>query len=368
MPKTKTETAPTQKQLSRRLQLQRQKRLVQLGTAAVLILVSAVLAYGYWKINIQEPASPVAVVNGVPIRKADFETMLRYRRLAIDSLIQLLGLQLQGLNPSDPAQAQTFNFLQAEIQAAQLQLAVLDSTVLEEMVENQLLEQYAAHEGISASKEEIDRAIELQVGFDSQAPTPLPDTTPTPVISRAEFEARYRDFLGLLSASGISEEFYRGVIRQELLRGKIREVIIQEVPTTAPQVHARHILLATQEGAEQVLARLQGGEDFVALAQELSQDELTKNLGGDLEWFSLGEHDALFDGAAFALEVGEISEVVSTSFGFHIIQVLEKEDLRELAPRALERKREEAFRNWLAEEKAQADLQYFWAPDTIPLF
>ncbi|MBI2844980.1 MAG: peptidylprolyl isomerase [Chloroflexi bacterium] len=378
MAKSKAERTLTQKQISRGQKLERQKRLAQLGAAGVIFAVLAILAYGYWQVNVQEPASPVATVNGVSIRKGDFETMVRYRSLGLQSLIQLLDLQIQTLNPADPSYQSTVNYLQAQIQEVQSQLINLEATVLEEMVESLLLEEYAAEQGISVSAEEVRRAIELQVGFDREeaAPTatPLPGETPTPgdtptpaTISRAEFESQYRDFIKVLIASGISENFYRNIIRQELLRQKVADIIGQEVSPTAPQVHARHILLSTQEEAEQARERLLAGEDFSALAQEISQDQFTKDFGGDLGWFPYGERDPAFDDVAFALEPGEISEAVTTSAGFHIIQILEKEESRELTPLSLQRKKAEAFLNWLEEQKAQASIEYFWAPEVIPL-
>ena len=75
--------------------------------------------------------------------------------------------------------------------------------------------------------------------------------------------------------------------------------------------------------AEEVLKRLRGGEDFAKLAAEFGSDG-TKDKGGDLGWFGPADMDPDFSKAAYALKPGEISEVVQTKFGFHIIKLEER--------------------------------------------
>lgn len=77
-----------------------------------------------------------------------------------------------------------------------------------------------------------------------------------------------------------------------------------------------------QQKIEEALAKLQGGADFAEVAKEYSDDTFSAEVGGDLEWIERGMMDENFDEAAFAIEqVGEISGVVETSFGYHIIKL-----------------------------------------------
>lgn len=120
-----------------------------------------------------------------------------------------------------------------------------------------------------------------------------------------------------------------------------------------PQVRARHILIkASQDAAEEVraaararaedlLRRVRGGADFAELARENSEDPGSARRGGDLDYNPRGRMVAEFDETQFNLEIGEVSDVVETNFGFHIIKVEgkregdvpEDEAKRELADR-----------------------------------
>ena len=90
------------------------------------------------------------------------------------------------------------------------------------------------------------------------------------------------------------------------------------------EIKARHVLVKTEEEAKEILKQLKKGVNFAKLAKKRSADHATKDKGGDLGFFSRRTMTPAFEKAAFALEVGKISGVVKSSYGYHIIKVEEK--------------------------------------------
>jgi len=93
--------------------------------------------------------------------------------------------------------------------------------------------------------------------------------------------------------------------------------------TNEEEVHARHILVATEDEAKAIQAQLKGGADFAAIAKEKSKDPGAAN-GGDLGYFTKDQMVPEFAEAAFKLDKGQISDPVHTQFGWHIIKVEDK--------------------------------------------
>ena len=130
------------------------------------------------------------------------------------------------------------------------------------------------------------------------------------------------------------------------------------------QAHARHILLRLPENAspereqrvrsvaEEALEKLRSGADFAAVAGEYSEDDGTAESGGDLGFFPRGQMMPQFEEAAFSLPVGELSDLVRTALGIHILRV---EERQEAGIKPLEVARQEvvdAMMEWKAQEAA----------------
>ena len=135
------------------------------------------------------------------------------------------------------------------------------------------------------------------------------------------------------------------------------------------QRRARHVLFrvdadateelreATRQKAEEVIVRLSGGEEFAALATELSEDTFSGSRGGDLDWFDRGDMVGPFDEAAFGMASGDAPVIVETQFGFHVLEVT---DSREAGARPLDEVREEIItelRLSRAEERMISDAR-----------
>ena len=102
--------------------------------------------------------------------------------------------------------------------------------------------------------------------------------------------------------------------------------------STPEQVRASHILLKTdgkddaavKKQAGEILAKAKGGADFAELAKKYSQDESNAAKGGDLDYFGRGQMVPEFDAAAFSMQPGQISDLVKTQYGYHIIKMVDK--------------------------------------------
>ena len=109
---------------------------------------------------------------------------------------------------------------------------------------------------------------------------------------------------------------------------------------TEDKVRASHILISTvdkdgkelspekkkeaKKEAEEIYKKVKAGEDFATLAKEYSQDEYSAVNGGDLGFFEKGQMVPEFEAAAFGLKKGEVSEIVESQYGYHIIKVTDK--------------------------------------------
>jgi peptidyl-prolyl cis-trans isomerase C len=122
----------------------------------------------------------------------------------------------------------------------------------------------------------------------------------------------------------LRDAYYDKAVRGGVTEAEAKKVYDEKVAAMKPEeeIHARHILVATKEEAQEVVDRLKKGEDFAKVAKEKSKDPSAE--GGDLGFFARGQMLKPFEDAAFALQVNQISEPVQTQFGWHVIKVEEK--------------------------------------------
>lgn len=135
-----------------------------------------------------------------------------------------------------------------------------------------------------------------------------------------------------LAVQQSGEQAIRNMVKLDLLRQK---AAIEDVKVTEdelkkyyneykPKIRASHILVKDEKTAKEIKAKLEKGEDFAKLAKEYSQDTGSAQNGGDLGWFGPGRMVKEFEDAAYALNVGQVSQPVKTEYGYHIIKVTDK--------------------------------------------
>lgn len=146
------------------------------------------------------------------------------------------------------------------------------------------------------------------------------------------------------------------------------------------RARASHILLRVPEQADaaakatvktkadDVLKQVRAGKDFAALAKQYSEDPGSAPNGGDLNYFQKGQMVGPFDQAVFSLKVGEVSGVVETQFGFHIIKVTDKQPERTVPLDEVRPQVQQFLENQARQEQTQALLKSLAAKGKIEIF
>lgn len=169
-------------------------------------------------------------------------------------------------------------------------------------------------------------------------------------IKKQNFKGDTSQFDAALKAQGFTEESFKTMflaqLKTQAIETNISNYLAKSVKVTDKQIkdyynankdkyteqpdkmQLAHILVKTKDEAQKVKARLDKGEDFAKVAKEVSQDTATKDKGGDLGFVNYNDsgYDAQFMAGAKALKEGAISDPVQSSFGYHIIKCIKKQE------------------------------------------
>ncbi len=382
---TPKKQAPNRKKMARVERERLQNRIITIGAIVLIASVFLVIIGGVVTENLIKPNQAVAIVNGEEISTTDYQKRVRYERV---NLINNFYQNYQMLEMF-ASSADLFNQIQSNLLQIVSQLdnsGALGQNVIDKMINGILIREEAQRRGITVSDEEVEARVQSLFGYyqdgtptptstlvvpptatlsttqlalitltptwtpfptatdaptatpdpdleptaaPTEGPEPAPTFTATPYTFEA-YEQQVNDYLTFLDAdmqTALTLDDFRRIAKEDLYTQKLLEDVKQnDVDKEEERVWARHILVETEEEAQDVLDRLASGEDWATIAAEVSLDTSNKDRGGDLGWFNRQTMVDAFSEAAFSGEVGETVGPVKTDFGYHIIQVLGHED------------------------------------------
>jgi foldase protein PrsA len=262
------------------------------------------------------PPASVASVNGTIITQTAYELRV--------AQAQIYLFQQPGLDTTTPAGKEAIEMLRER--------------VLGWMIDEVLIEQAAAAGiGSNAPIRVTAEQVEQQVNA-----------------MRAGDDSRFNRWL---ASNGLTLDQLRDQIRSDMITSGVRDQVTADVDRVIPQVRVRHILVSEESVAEKALAELRSGRDFTVVARQYSEDMATRNSGGDLGFVPRGVMPHLLEEVAFSLQAGQISDVIRTESGLHIIQIVESDPAREVTPDLWPVIQQNAFESWLQAQRDAADLQ-----------
>ncbi|HHX63794.1 MAG TPA: hypothetical protein GX702_02775 [Chloroflexi bacterium] len=264
--------------------------------------------------NIQRPdGDAIATVNGQDIPVDHYIDLMRLRLYTISDQYQI-----------DWADENSIAML-----------GQIESQVIEQMVSMEVLRQRAASEDMLPGEDEIRQTS---------------DEIQAEILMYGDYES-WDEFMEL---NQITDDVYRSIVEESIILEKLVDKYAQV--GEMEQINASHILVEDEELAQDLLEQIGDGADFAELAREHSQDTGSAEKGGELGWFPRGVMVPEFEEAAFALQPGEVSDVVSTDFGFHIIKITGRE-VRALEPYLEQEFQNRMFNAWVAEIVQEADIE-----------
>jgi peptidyl-prolyl cis-trans isomerase C len=270
----------------------------------IIITAFSLTAFSAFGEETETIKDPVALVNGIKISKKEYE--------------REINLQLQTAS-------------QQGRQIPEAMLPKIKADILNNLIDRELLYQESQKKNITVNAEEVNNQIK---------------TIKDRFADQTEFEKTITE-MGLSEADIKSEIEHNMAIRDLIDSQVINKIEISESETKAyydnnpslfkkpEQIKASHILIKVAPDATdmqkaqsriemaKVQQKVKDGQDFATLAKEYSQGPSAEN-GGDLGFFGRGQMVKPFEDAAFALKPGQVSEIVETRFGYHLIKVADK--------------------------------------------
>jgi len=203
--------------------------------------------------------------------------------------------------------------------------------VLDNLVDGLLLSQAAAESGFTVTEAEVQSRIDRMVA-DLGGMEKL-----------VEWQTLY----------GYTDVSFRASLTRSIAVAWQRDEIINAVPQTAEQIHARQLIYQTEGNANEALIELNNGVDFTQLAE--AQDPILK---GDLGWFPRGFlTQPVVEEAVFALQPGQTTGVIKSDIGYHIVNVLERETEHPLSIEARLMLQEKALTEWLDQARESSNIE-----------
>ncbi|HMX76411.1 MAG TPA: SurA N-terminal domain-containing protein [Anaerolineales bacterium] len=204
-----------------------------------------------------------------------------------------------------------------------------NKAVLEDMIAQVLLSQAAREKNFQVTEADLQSRIDALV---SQ-------------LGSADALAQWQ------SAHGYDDASFRVALKRSVEAAWMRDNIIADVPKSMEQIHLRQILTYNEADAQAALQELNAGTDFDELAARY--DPVTR---GELGWIPQGYLlDSKANDAVFALQSGEVSQIIATEAGFHIFKAVERGEYV-LSPDALLSMQEKALKTWLETQRAESDI------------
>lgn len=309
-------------------------RIVAVAAALILSAVSALIGVALYGELVVRPAEPVSSINGEPIPASRYADFLALRRF---ELSRDVANAPRSIDPRDPGHPQA-------------QLATLTISAVTELTNAHLMRAQAEALGVQVD----DHAVNVA----------LYEFVSGPGVVADDFDFRTA-FAEVRDQTRLDSRTIRGFIADRALADAVADQLAGNLEPAPAQIRASQIVVATEEAAETVIAQLDAFQPFALVAEQASTDADGAADGGDLGWLPRGLMPDGWDEAAFALRPGARSNPVSTSQGWHVIQVHDTSDSRELDAEAAERRRQVTYDNWLETLRSAAEVEFLLTPEII---